>query len=314
MDQKPGNAAVHYGKVTAEEIRFFSDREILENIDRWQQTPLEELRDGKLNLPTGGAIEGSIRRGAHCRFCDWQLPIGDVPFYEMPLPEIQHDVQFWSHSQCPMRGMQIADGEFADAVESLQCGYSLGRHVAAGETIVNGLVGVAIREIMSRQVLDFVQQPKAPNLYWALTILPRPLIDVNDAVDVETMGVELSFPDLHDLHTAVRTAGEWRELFHHFAQEVIEQIRSGESLEPLSADELDQRCERLLQIAKESLVAGGLPAETVAAMPLHQIALLYSLQTYHQLLDDAIKYYYLPFPDASVGIDTAILRANARTA
>ncbi len=309
LDQKPGNAAVHYGKVTGEETQFFGSREMFDNIDRWQQTPLEELRDGKLNLPTSGGIEGSIRRGAHCRFCDWQLPIGEGPFYGMLLPEIQQTRNFGRILAVRAR-MQIADGEFADAVESLQCGYSLGRHVASGETIVNGLVGIAISEIMSRQVLEFVQQPKAPNLYWALSMLPRPLIDVNDAVDVEAMGVELSFPELHDVQTAVRTPEQWRELFHHFAQEVIEQIRFGESLKPLSADELDERCKRLLPIAKQSLVAGGLPTETVAAMPLHQVALLYSLQTYHQLLDDAIKYYYLPFPDAIVGIDTAILRAN----
>ncbi len=309
LDQKPGNAAVHYGKVTGEETRFFSSREMLDDIDRWQQTPLKELRDGKLNLPTRGGIEGSIRRGAHCRFCDWQLPISEGPFYGMLLPEIQQTRNFGRILAVRAR-MQIADGEFADAVESLQCGYSLGRHVAAGETIINGLVGIAISEFMSRQVLEFVQQPKAPNLYWALSMLPRPLIDVNDAIDVEAMGVELSFPELHDIQTVVRTPDQWRELFHHFAQEVIEQIRFGESLKPLSADELDEQCKRLLPIAKQSLIAAGPPTEKVDAMSLHQVALLYSLQTYHQFLDDVIKYYYLPFPDAIVGIDTAILRAD----
>lgn len=309
LDQKPGNAAVHYGKVTAEETRFFSSREILENIVRWQEVPLEELRDELVNLPTRGAIEGSIRRGAHCRICDWQLPIGDVPFYGMPLPEVQQTRNFGRILGARTR-MQIADGEFSDAVETLQSGYSLGRHVATGETLVNGLVGIAICEIMSRQVLDFVQQPKAPNLYWALTMLPRPLIEMNDAVDIEAMSVELSFPELRDLQTAVRTPDEWRELFHRVAQEVLEQIGNDDTPEPPSADELDQRCKRLLPVAKEALIADGITAEAVAAMPMHQIALLYSMRTYHGLLDDAIKYYYMPFPNAIVGIDTAILRAN----
>jgi hypothetical protein len=309
LDQKPGNAAVYYGKVTAEEMRFFSNREMLDNIDRWQQSPLAELRDGQVSLPTSGAIEGSIRRGAHCRFCDWQLPIGDVPFYGMLLPEIQQTREFGRILSVRAR-MQIADGEFADAVETLQSGYSLGRHVAAGETIVNGLVGIAICEIMSRQVLEFVQQPQAPNLYWALTMLPRPLVEVNDAVDVEAMGVELSFPELRDVHTAVQTPEEWRQQFHRFAQDFVKEAGNIESPELPSADELDARCERMLPVAKDSLIESGLSAKTVADMPLHQIALLYSLQTYHHLLEDAIKYYYLPFPNAIVGLDTAILRAN----
>lgn len=309
LDQRPGNAAVHYGKVTAEETRFFSSREMLDNIANWQETPLDELRDGKINLPTRDGIESSIRRGAHCRTCDWQLPIGDVPFYGMLLPELQQTRNFGRILGVRAR-MQIADGEFAEAVETLQCGYALGRHVATGETIVNGLVGIAICEIMSRQVLEFVQQPEAPNLYWALTMLPRPLIEMNDAIDVEAMSIELSFPEFNNLDSTVRTAEEWRELFHCFAEQVIEQIGNNESPKPPSAEELDQRCERMRPLAEKSLVANGLSAEAVAAMPVHQVALLYSLQIYHRLLDDAIKNYYLPFPQAVVGIDSVILRAN----
>jgi hypothetical protein len=141
-------------------------------------------------------------------------------------------------------------------------------------------------------------------------MLPRPLIDVDDAVDVEAMSVELSFPELRDLQTAVRTPEEWRDLFHRFAEEFFDETASNESSEPPSADELDERCKRLLPVAKEALIADGLPPEAVANMPEHQIGLLYSLKTYHQLLDDAIKYYYLPFPQAIVGIDSAILDAS----
>ena len=309
LDQQPGNAAVHYGKVTAEETRFFSSREMLENIDRWQETPLEELRDGQVNLPTSSGIEGSIRRGAHCRVCDWQLPIGDVPFYGMLLPEIQQTREFGRILSVRAR-MQIADGEFADAVETLQSGYSLGRHVAAGETIVNGLVGIAICEIMSHQVLEFVQQPKAPNLYWALTMLPRPLIEMRDALDVEAMGIELSFPELRDIKTAERTPDEWRALFHRFAKEVIEQTSANESPKPPTPDQLDERCRKMLPAAKQSLIAGGLPAEQVEAMSIHQVALLYTLSTYHELVDEVNKYYFLPYPQASVGVDAVIERAK----
>src|SRR5882762_4963070 len=64
LEQKRGNAAVHYGKVTAEEIAFFSNNKLRDKIDDWQQAPLAELMGGKVHLPSQGNIEDSLRRGA----------------------------------------------------------------------------------------------------------------------------------------------------------------------------------------------------------------------------------------------------------
>ncbi|HEY4722203.1 MAG TPA: hypothetical protein VII92_10175, partial [Anaerolineae bacterium] len=190
MDQIPGNAAVYYGKVTAEEMPFFSNRELRDNIIRWRETPLAELRRDKVHLPSDGHIEDELRRAARCRYCDWQLPIGDVPYYEILLPELQQMREFGRILATRAR-LQMADGEFDNAVKTFETGYAVGRHAAAGETLVNGLVGIAICGIMSQQVSEFIQQPNAPNLYWALTMLPSPLIDTRDAIEVEAMSVEL---------------------------------------------------------------------------------------------------------------------------
>ena len=38
-----GNAAVYYGKVTAEQIPFFSNEELAEKIEKWRAAPLEDL-------------------------------------------------------------------------------------------------------------------------------------------------------------------------------------------------------------------------------------------------------------------------------
>src|SRR5689334_12643316 len=52
LEQKRGNAAVHYGKVTAEETHFFSDSKLRDKIDEWQDAPLADLRGGKVHLPS----------------------------------------------------------------------------------------------------------------------------------------------------------------------------------------------------------------------------------------------------------------------
>ena len=309
LDQKRGNAAVHYGKVTAEKRPFFNNRELRDNISEWRKTPLEELRGGKVKLPSR-AIEESLRRGALCMECDWQLPIGDVPYYTMGLSEVQQSREFGRILAARAR-IQIADAEFDDAVTTLQTGYALGRNVATGETLVNGLVGIVITESMSEQVTEFVQQPAAPNMYWALTTLPIPLIDMRSALDVERMGIELTFPELADARAAKRTPDEWRDLYLRvFSQEFGLLLGIDESPKWTTPEELDKRCEQLLPIAKQALISSGLSAEEVAAMPLYQIATIYTVAAYHELLDGAIRYFWLPYPQAAAGMDENIERAK----
>lgn len=307
LDQISGNAAVHYGKVTAEEWVFFGRQEMRDKVDQWQEMPLEKLLQEKVILPTGSIY--FLEQGARCKYCDWQLPIGEVPFYTIFLPEAQQSRSFGRLLAAKAR-LEIANGKFDDAVKTFQTNYALARNVAKGETIVNGLVGIAISGIMFPQVLEFVQQPDAPNLYWALTKLPTPLIEFHDALDVERMGVELSFPELRDIKTVKHTPNEWRELFHRLAAEIIKQISTGKSPTPPSPEQLDELCKQKFPEARQALILGGLQAEEVDAMATYQIALLYSLQTYRELLDDAIKFVDLPYPQAIAGINAVSERAR----
>jgi hypothetical protein len=206
--------------------------------------------------------------------------------------------------------LQIAAGQFEEAVESFQSGYAAARNVAAGETFVSGLVGIAICGIMNRQLTDFIQQPDAPNMYWALTMLPRPFIDIRDSVDVEANGLELSFPEFIDLETAQRSPEEWREVFHNFASTILEMIGTGGERPSLTAEELDRRCEQQLPMARLALIEGGLPADRVEKMSLHHVALLYTKRVHCELLEDGLKYFYIPYPQAIARIDAAIEHAR----
>lgn len=308
LEQKRGNAAVHYGKVTAEEWTFFSNSKLRDQLDDWQQAPLEELRGGKVNLPTQGAIEDSIRRGALCMDCDWLLPVGDVPYYSMLLPEAQQARGFGRILAVRAR-IQIADHNYDDAVTTLQTGYALGRHVATGETIVNGLVGIAICGLMNEQVTEYVQQLGSPNLYWALSTLPTPLVDSQRAIDVERMGIELTFPELASARTQKKTPDEWREqCLRIFSQELGVKLNDENSPKPPSPGEIEKRCRDRMPEAKKFLIAGGLPAKETEEMPMYQIATMYSLAIFHENLDDAIKCYCLPYPEAVARMDAVTER------
>jgi hypothetical protein len=93
----------------------------------------------------------------------------------------------------------MAEGKFDEAVRALQTGYTLGRHVAQGQTLIHALIGMAICNMMSQQLEQLIQQPRAPNLYWCLTNLPRPLIDLRATWEGEMAWIYLSYPELRDL-------------------------------------------------------------------------------------------------------------------
>jgi hypothetical protein len=310
LEQTRGNAAVHYGKVTAEENHFFNDKKIRDNLDDWQDAPLEDLRDGKVHLPSKGSIEASLRRGALCQECDWMLPVGEVPFYRMLLPEVQQLRQFGRILAVRAR-IQMADHEYDNVVSTLQTSYALGRHAATGETIVNGLVGIAICQIMNTQTTEFVQQLGAPNLYWALTTLPTPLIDMRRALEVEQMGLELSFPEIAAASTAKKTPDEWRELYLRiFDEEIGSALSDNARAKWPASNELNQKCSERLPEARKYLIKNGLPSPDVEKMPIYQVAMLYSIALYHENVEEAIKCYYLPYPQASAGIDATIQRVT----
>jgi hypothetical protein len=309
LDQKRGNAAVYYGKVTAEETKFFSDKKIRDELDDWQDTPLAELRGGKAKLPSRGHIEDTIRRGAVCMDCDWLLPIDEGPYYQMMLSEVQQTRGFGRILAVRAR-IQIADHEYDDAITTIQTAYALGRHVASGETLVNGLVGIAICNIMNQQVREYVQQLGAPNLYWALTALPSPMIDMQLGMDVERMGIEMSFPDLANARTVKKSPDEWHEMYERVFTRELGLQNDDKTLKLASGSDLDKRCRDRFPAAKEYLITNGIPAKEVEAMSMYQVATLYTLALYHDYHDDAMKCNRLPYSEAAARIEAAAERAK----
>ena len=95
--------------------------------------------------------------------------------------------------------MEIAEGKYDEAVRTLQNGYALARDVGRGPTLIHGLVGTAIAEIMTDRIRELIQQPHGPNLYWALSTLPRPLVDFRPGFEAEVYTLYLEISDLLNL-------------------------------------------------------------------------------------------------------------------
>ena len=65
--------------------------------------------------------------------------------------------------------VELAEGNYSAAAHWLETGFAFSRHVGNGPFLINRLIGVACANQFADCLLDFVQQPDAPNLYWPAT-------------------------------------------------------------------------------------------------------------------------------------------------
>ena len=309
LERRPGNAAVWWNRIPAERWNFLNDLYKAggpwEKIDKWMALPLGDPRERQLRAELSGlnSALGLYREMAYAaRFesCDWQLPIREGNIVMMSLSEVQQ-TRTYGRLLAAKAHLEIAEGRYGDAVATLQTGFALARDITRGQTLVNGLVGVAIAAQMATQVEQLVQQPDAPNLYWALATLPRPLIDFGPAFETESHFLYLQFPDLKDLDKKDLAPDQWRKLLNEtFAdwQKIMPLCGSKEAF-LATAPEVSVAALSLLgyPMAKQYLIEHGRRAADVEAMPVAKVVLLHSVAVYQELADEQFKLMLLSYAE-----------------
>ncbi len=306
IDRKPGNAAVFYGKVTAEQSRYFgsSGKKIRDKVDRWGETSLHDLLEEDARVPFDIHF---LRHGALCTACDWQMLIHEGVFFELLLPEVQQTRDFTRILSATAR-IQVARGEFEQAIETIQTGLAFGKNIAVGETLVNGLVGVATSGEMLKQVLELVQQSDAPNLYWALSMLPQPFIDMRGGLEAEMSAFDLSYPELRNLETKNRSPEDWQKVLRTLSEYYA--LFSDHENSELRVAEVYLKTLGSYPTSKQSLINQGLNEELVETMPKEQVVSLAALHSIKHWQQEIGKYYHLPYLEAMEGMSATIERAE----
>jgi hypothetical protein len=307
-ERRPGNAAVWWNRLPAEQTGFFTQFDKLwEKFEKWMEIPLSDSRE-KENRPKASELSNpslfsDMERAARFESCDWELPIREGGVIEMLIPEVQQTRAFGRMLSAKAR-LEIAEGKYDQAVRTLQTGFALARDVAKGPTLIHALVGTAIASLMTDRVREMIQQPDCPDLYWALSTLPRPLVDFRPGFDAESYMLYLEIPDLKDIDKKELPPEQWRQLLLKlvgalrrwgsggFAHEADALVMTGLSLQGYPQ-------------AKQYLVEHGRSAAEVEAMPVAQVIVLYTVHVYDELRDDQFKWLFLPYGEASKGMERA---------
>ena len=299
-----GNAAVYYGKVKSEKTPFFANKEIRDNIKRWTEAPLDQIRRERAEISFNRYY---LEQAARCAMCDWQLPIGREPYAYILLPEAQ-EMRHFSRILAVQARVEMAMGDYETAIDICQLKFAMGRHVADAPTFVNALIGVAICEQTIADLRELVQVPDAPNLYWALSSLPQPLIDFRPGLEVERRFVNLTLQDRVDVDAASLSTEQWRQRLADVVTEI--QKFAEDADRPMVAVDLDEALPRLTPIARQALLDSGRSKESVDAMADAQAVLADWLDRYYRHADDCYCAWPQEYQAAMASFDAIDARAQ----
>ncbi|MEN6458769.1 MAG: hypothetical protein ABFC63_07540 [Thermoguttaceae bacterium] len=324
VECRPGNAAVWWNRLPAGRTTFWQDFDNSWNsLDQWMKIPLgdpqekacrnsQSMKKALDRLYHTSGVFADMERAARFESCDWELPIREANYFEMLLPEVQFCRQY-ARFLAARAHLQIAEGRYEEAVHTLQVGFAEARDVAAGHTLINSLVGITIAGMMSHEIQQMMQQPDAPNLYWALSAMPSQLVDFRRAAEAEANSLYLQFPQLRNLASQKYSAAEWDRLLHT----ILKFVQGGLYVagQPAKPEKLDAAIAKLKDEgypkARQFLIAQGRSAAEVDAMPASQAILCYSMHIWDQANQDELKWFLLPSEEIGDGLDAAEQRMRS---
>ncbi len=234
-----------------------------------------------------------IEYGTRRRTCDWGYTAAEEEHpFQIRMPDLQM-MRVWGRLLAVKARAEVAGGRHDEAISTIKTGVTFGRHVAAGPFYINRLLGISIIHGMLDRVDEMASRPGAPNLYWALTGLPRPLVDLVEATEHERISLDREF----GMVDQPKSDGDWSaqlaRLFGQMAR--MHQLAHPDGADPYGGalGALETFKVTMLPEARDYLKERRIEAESD-----DQALVLAIIGQYRELLDDHFKLVHLPFSDA----------------
>jgi hypothetical protein len=306
-----GNAALGYFRAIVLQPAWPRDpeasRKLADQLIKWEETPTEKLPTKEVGeyLKNHRNMFRAVDEAARMNSIDWQARSDRAEEISAILESVQGFRELARFLKLRFR-LEMAENRLPDAIRTIQTTMQLGKHLAEGSNMIQMLVGLAIARIALGEVQEFLQHPKAPNLYWALATLPKPLVDPRPALDGESR-LSMSFiPSLKNLENDPVTEAEANRALSDtiklmsVADSEDKWLGMNNFFGTLGAATM---ANGLAQEARKDLLAMGRESKTLEAMPAAQLVLLRAAATHRRNWDEQVSRFYLPFPMASEQFD-----------
>jgi len=289
-DQTPGNAALEYYRAFSPDwwVTIWPPK-TWEKIDDARQAPFKDFPRKEIAWIENLKMLRHVDQAARREYVDWGMAERlRREGYGLLLPDVQGLRQIAVLLAVRAR-LEIAEGRYDKAVYTLQTGLALARHTGDAVILIQELVGIAIAQIMFHHLEELIQQPGAPNFYWALTDLPRPFFDLHKALQGEKIGLYAAIPELRTLETTRLTQEQQQKLLPALGGDLEAMVFGGKP-------KWSNRLMGMLLVlraypeAKQALIAQGRKPEEVEALPTLQVVLIDSWRQYQRLQDNEFKF------------------------
>ena len=299
----PGNAAQNYLKCFMEQNAFFFSKQEVANRDRFETMPLVELPLATVRGYGGNALR-QADWAARMESLDWQS-LGNIQSggMEAPPSEIGPIQVLAKALHVRFRG-EVADRQFDKAIHTAKTMFALSRHLGEHPTEVANLVGLWLAHLGLNTLEEMVQQAKCPNLYWALTDLPSPLVDLRKGVQGEQTMVAAELRAIRE--DSPMTEAELDALISRLSG-VISFSREQAGQPPRSiraALRAAAKDAQALRAARERLVQSGCKEEMAGKFPPLQIILVDQKHRYVIERDERLKLLPVPVWQADTSVAT----------
>jgi hypothetical protein len=322
LDRTAGNAAPFWLRAGAAargvQIKW------TDKIDNWMgrtgtplaDMPVKEVQQFLASYRPALRLAEEAARRDHC---DWERPpvtlqsLAENPYFG---EEVQSQRLLAAVLSIRFR-LELAEKHTDQALHTLQVGYALAHDIGDAPTLLDSLVALAVTAIMESHTEELLEQPDTPNLYWALTALPRPFIDLRRPLEYELGTLYRSFPQLRDLDKKTLTKEQAQDQLDELLRELVRFQgigRPGDKDKPppvADKQSVAVLVEKLYPDAKRHLLDRGRTAEQVAALPAVQTVGIYLVDQYDRDRDDILKWFVVPSWQARAGLEQVEKRLQA---
>jgi len=288
---QPGNAATILLRLSWEQTAYFS--KVAPTLNEWAEKPLTDPAWKDIESVFSSQFYAEMKRAAYRHDAAWEYPIGEQPLFSISLPDAQDLRRLIGYGLAARIRYHLSRREFDAAREGILVGLANARHCAQTPFLVSQLIASSTINRMFDCCDEMIGQPGSPNLYWALATLPRPMLDLRRALELEQVGLEMSVAGLADLDRP-RSTTEWRQL----RDELLKWIQSSGATRPdeanrtLNPDELA----KYTRVALPNLT-GASPA-AVAAMSDDEAFVRWFKAEHRRLAEMATALMRLPAVEA----------------
>ncbi len=296
-DSIEGNRVQMFLRCFMEQDKFFG-LEQSERREKLNLLPLSELPMGT-NEEGGNLVLRDMYDAARMTRSDWQLGyFMRRDGIKTLLPDAQKCRSLGQVLKTRVRG-EIAINDFPAALRSLQTLFSLAQTLESHPTYVGSFVGFAIEAMAIDAIQEMIAQPGCPNLYWSLSDLPSPLLDLRQARQGERLLVSEQFKSILNA-TEILTDKEMYKVI----DDISDLARYGEGVleKPSIRYAFWSVDTKRLAVARERLIQFGMKPTLVKQMSGLQVTVTDDLYRMDEYRDEFLKWVNLPPHQALLGL------------